>query len=258
MLCLTAGKIYYIYQYHTCVHDNDASLRNISKHVQETYVNPHSIDILIKKLEQRAKNLPPPMITLIKQEFGPDPFIILISCLLSLRTRDQVTYPVCRALLSRARTPQQILAIPLSELTRLLHPLGFYRRKARLLHDVSKEIITRFGGKVPSSKEELLSIKGVGLKTANLVLAEAFGIPAICVDTHVHTIANRLGLVHTKTPEQTEAALRAIIPKKYWIKINRLLVVWGQNPCKTPETCPVHELCQKIYVKKRKKPNKKA
>jgi endonuclease III len=112
-------------------------------------------------------------------------------------------------------------------------PLGFYKRKAQILHDVSKEIIERFHGKVPSTETELLSIKHVGQKTAHLVLSMAFDIPAICVDTHVHRIANHLGLVETRTPEETEAALKKMIPKKWWSKINDIFVRWGQNVCKS-------------------------
>jgi len=170
-----------------------------------------------------------PMSFFIAKKYHNDPFLILVSCLLSLRARDTMTLPVSEKLFLRARTPDQLLKIPIHELEKIVHPLGFYRQKARTLHSVSKELITRFNGKVPHTEEDLLSLKGVGRKTANLVLGVAFGIPAICVDTHVHRLSNALGLVRTKTPDQTEVALKKIIPEKDWIEFNKLLVVWGQQ-----------------------------
>jgi len=165
----------------------------------------------------------------IRQQYHNDPYIILINCLLGLRTRDVVALPVSQQLFLRARTPAQMLGLSVAELEKIVHSVGFYRQKARLLHSVSKELIERFKGKVPQTEKELLSIKGVGRKTANLVRGVAFGIPAICVDTHVHRLANQLGLVHTKTPDQTEEALKHIVPKRYWTELNALLVMWGQQ-----------------------------
>jgi len=179
------------------------------------------------------------MISKIVDTYGKDPFLILISCLLSLRTRDTVTLPVSLKLFSYARTPTDLLKIPVSQLEKIIYPVGFYKRKSKLLHEISKELIERFDGKVPSNEADLLSLKGVGHKTAALVLGEAFGIPAICVDTHVHRISNLLGLVHTKTPEQTEIELKKILPKKYWIEWGRLLVKWGQN---TPRSSLISRL----------------
>lgn len=170
-----------------------------------------------------------PMVSLLIQEFGHDPFLILISCLLSLRTRDTTTLPVCRQLFAVARTPQAILALPEATLQKMLYSVGFYRRKTIVLRAVSHDLIEKFQGSVPKSREELLTLPGVGRKTANLVLGQGFGIPAICVDTHVHRISNSLGLVRTKTPVQTEQELEKIIPKEYWIEWNNLLVMWGQN-----------------------------
>jgi endonuclease-3 len=169
------------------------------------------------------------MITTIIKEYGKDPYLILIGCLLSLRSRDVKTLPVCRELFERARTPQELLKIPLDELEKILYPLGFYRRKAATIRAVSKALLEDFSGKVPATEQELLSLPGVGRKTTNLVLAEAFGIPALCVDTHVHRLSNRFGLVKTKTPIETEYALREILPQRYWAEWNRLLVMWGQN-----------------------------
>ena len=184
---------------------------------------------ILKVLRQKTSKMGAPMVVLIKCTYGKDPFLILISCLLSLRARDVVTWPICQELFKLAKNPQELLKIPLKKLEQILHPLGFYKKKAKLLHEVSRELIEKFGAKVPSNKKDLLSINGVGPKTANLVLAEAFDIPELCVDTHVHRLANLFGLVKTKTPEQTETELKKIIPEKYWRDVNRLFVTWGQN-----------------------------
>lgn len=175
--------------------------------------------------------VPEPMSLLLIDDYGRDPFLILIACLLSLRSRDAQTYLVCKDLFKQARTPQEILKIPQKELEALIHKIGFFKRKATILKEVSQEIIDRFGGTVPETEEELLSIKGVGRKTMNLVRAEAFQKPAICVDVHVHRLANQFGLVHTKTPDQTEFSLQKVFPQNQWRKINRLLVMLGQNMC---------------------------
>jgi len=186
---------------------------------------------IIELLRAAVKPFVKPLIHSLRDEFGHDPYLVLISCLLSLRAKDTATYPVCKLLFQRARTPEQILKIPIEELEALFYTIGFYKNKARIVHAVSKEIIERFNGNVPSDKAVLLTIKGVGPKTANLVLSEGFAIPAICVDTHVHRISNRLGLVKTKTPEETEVALMQLVPEQYWHEINYLLVLWGQNIC---------------------------
>ncbi len=211
-----------------------------------------NIATILGILQESTTNMVPPMSTLIAQDYGRDPFLILISCLLSLRARDPMTYKVSVELFKYATTPQQILAMSLSELESILRPLGFYKKKARVLLEVSAFLIKHFNSTVPSTEHELLSIPGVGIKTAHLVLGEAFGIPALCVDTHVHRISNRLGWVRTKTPEQTHEALRQLIPKEYWIRLNHLLVMWGQNIC-TPlsprcSICPLNSLCPKIGV----------
>ncbi len=209
---------------------------------------------ILSILREHTKAMGKPMVFQITNQFGRDPFLVLISCLLSLRTRDTVTGPICIKLFEIAKTPQQILEIPVTKLEKMIYPVGFYRRKARLLHTVSADLIERFKSKVPETEEELLSIKGVGRKTANLVLAEGFGIPALCVDTHVHRVSNRLGIVKTKTPEQTEIELKTIIPKNDWIHINRWLVVWGQEICVpiSPfcSRCPLRPVCPRVGVKK--------
>lgn len=211
---------------------------------------------VISVLRKATKNMVEPASLSIKKQFGQDPFLMLISCLLSLRTKDTVSLPASIRLFQVAKTPEDILKIPLSQIEKLIYPCGFYRRKAQSLHTVSRDILTRFKGKVPHTSEELTSIKGVGIKTANLVLGEGFGIPALCVDTHVHRISNRLGFVATKTPEETEQKLKELLPPEYWIEYNRLLVMWGQNICVpiSPfcSKCPIADLCPRVGVSRRR------
>ena len=187
---------------------------------------------LLTAMQAAVGQLPPPMTTLIIRTYGKDPYLILISCLLSLRSRDAVTYPVSVALFEQATTPQAMVALPRHTIEAIIKPIGFYKRKAMILQQVSQELIDRFNGQVPCDEQLLLSINHVGPKTAALVLGCACDIPAICVDTHVHRIANHLGLVHTTAPAATEAALKKIVPRDWWIRLNYLFVVWGQNVCK--------------------------
>ncbi len=191
--------------------------------------SPAEIQALLQQLRLLTKDFEEPMSFKIVEDYGKDPFLILISCLLSLRARDVMTYPISKELFKHARTPQELVAIPIPLLEKIIHSIGTYKRKARILHEASAYLIEQYGGKVPSDEAALLAIPGVGRKTANLVRGVAFDIPAICVDVHVHRIANELGLVHTKTPEQTEEALKKIVPKKDWILINELFVKLGQN-----------------------------
>ena len=202
------------------------------------------VEKIIATLRDRTENLPKPLVNTIIEEYGRDPFLILISCLLSLRAKDIVTIHVCRELFAQAKTPQQLLAIATGALEKILFRLGFYKNKAQTLREVSKTLLQSFDGRVPETEAELLSIKGVGRKTANLVLGLAFGKPAICVDVHVHRISNRLGLVNTKTVEETEAALQRLLPQNFWIEWNNLLVVWGQNVC-----VPVSPFCSKCAIR---------
>ncbi len=192
-----------------------------------------------------------PAVTLAGHHRG-DPFRVLVCALLSTRTRDETTSGVCKRLLERISGPEEILKIPLSELEQLLYPVGFYRNKARQLKLIADRIVNRFGGRVPDRMEDLLTLPGVGRKVASLVLSEGYGLPAICVDTHVHRITNRWCLVKTKTPLQTERALMEIVPREYWRSINRLLVAFGQRVC-TPlrprcGVCPVESFCGKCGV----------
>ena len=183
---------------------------------------------------------------------GNDPFLVLVSGILSHRTKDQVTKEATRRLLEVAPTPEGILKIPEEELSRIIYPVGFYRRKAKTLRKTAEILLTRYQGKVPDDLEELLKLPGVGRKTANLVLTMGFQKPAISVDTHIHRIVNRWGYVETKTPEETEKALREKLPLPYWEIINPLLVLFGQNIClpRRPRCshCPVEEFCEKRGV----------
>ncbi|MCK5632872.1 endonuclease III [bacterium] len=212
------------------------------------------VNSIIMKLRKLTIGMTEPAGLTIIQEYGKDSFLILIACLLSLRTKDTISLPVSRQLFKYAQTPQQLIALPIDLLEQIVYKTGFYRQKAKTLRFVSQELITRFGGIVPKSEDQLLSIKGIGRKTANLVRGEAFGIPSICVDIHVHRISNRLGLVKSLTPEKTEQQLKNILPRKYWIEWNRLLVMWGQNICKplSPfcSQCSIADQCPKIGVKK--------
>jgi endonuclease III len=183
-----------------------------------------------------------------------DPFRVLIACLLSLRTKDQTTEPAAERLFALADSPDGMLALAPREIEQAIFPVGFYRTKARVVQGVCRTLLDRFGGAVPSTIEELLTLHGVGRKTANLVVTVAFGKPGICVDTHVHRISNRLGYVRTRTPEQTEVALRARLPRRHWISYNDLLVTFGQNVCLpvSPRCsgCPVAALCPRVGVRR--------
>jgi endonuclease-3 len=197
----------------------------------------------------------PASVTIVST-YGRDPYLVLISCLLSLRTKDSVSLPASLRLFQLGTTPQALLALPLHQLEKTIYPVGFYRVKARNIHAISQLLVDSYAAQVPESESELLTLPGVGRKTANLVRAQGFGLPAICVDTHVHRISNRLGLVATTTPEQTERELKQILPEQYWSEYNNLLVMWGQNVCVpiSPKcsTCPVAELCPQIGVTRRR------
>ncbi len=211
-----------------------------------------TIKKIIDDLTLETKNFTPTLITQIIKNYGQDPFLILICCLLSLRSKDTVTIHVCNDLLKIAKTPKEILAIPTDKLEKIIFKIGFYKNKAKTLHKVCKYLLEKYDGKVPQVEAKLLNLPGVGRKTANLVLGLAFERPAICVDIHVHRISNRLGLIKTKTPEETELALQKIIDKKYWIIFNDLLVKHGQNIC-TPTSpwcskCKIKDLCKQVSV----------
>lgn len=181
-----------------------------------------------------------------------DPFVILISTLLSLRTKDEVTAEATGRLFALASTPEAMLKVPQAKIAKVIFPVGFYRNKAKTIHHTCRELIDRFGSKVPDNLDDLLSIKGVGRKTANLVVTLAYGKDGICVDTHVHRISNRLGYVATKSPDETEMALRDKLPRKHWIIYNTLLVAFGRKTCKPVSplcsTCPLSRYCDRVGV----------
>ena len=180
-----------------------------------------------------------------------DPYLVLISCILSLRTNDKTTYPATLRMLSLGKTPQEISKVSEDELAKAIYPVGFYKNKAKQIIELSKEIVEKYNGKVPDTIEELVKFNGVGRKTANLVIAKGFNKPAICVDVHVHRICNRWGYVNTKTPDETEMALRKILPVEYWMDFNTLLVTHGQNICKpikpNCKICPLDSMCTKNF-----------
>ena len=178
---------------------------------------------------------------------------MLIACLLSLRTQDTTTGPAAARLFALADTPPAMLALSARRIERAIYPVGFYRTKARVILGLCRDLLDRFDGRVPDDIDALLTLKGVGRKTANLVVTMGFQKPGICVDTHVHRISNRLGYVRTRTPDETEMALRAKLPPRYWIGYNDLLVTFGQNVCApvSPKcsACPVAALCRRVGVR---------
>ena len=176
-----------------------------------------------------------------------------MACLLSLRTQDTTTGPAAARLFALADTPHAMLELSARTIERAIYPVGFYRTKARVIRGLSRDLLERFDGGVPDDIDALLTLKGVGRKTANLVVTLGFDKPGICVDTHVHRISNRLGYVRTRTPDETEMALRAKLPSRYWIGYNDLLVTFGQNVCApvSPKcsVCPVARWCRRVGVR---------
>jgi endonuclease-3 len=212
---------------------------------------PVPIGAIIRRLEQSRPRWNPTALRVVADE-SRDPFRILIACLLSLRTQDTTTGPAAARLFALADTPAAMLRLPRRRIERAIYPVGFYRTKARVIHRICRRLLERFGGRVPDDLDALLTLPGVGRKTANLVVTMGYGKPGICVDTHVHRISNRLGYVRTRTPEQTEVALRARLPARFWIGYNDLLVAFGQNVC-TPVSprcsiCPVRTWCRRVGV----------
>jgi endonuclease-3 len=209
------------------------------------------IDRFVAAIESNYRQWNPPIITFIANR-GATPFEVLVSTLLSLRTKDEVTGVAAQRLLAVARTPETMVKLPAREIETLIYPVGFYPTKAKRLLSISRILLDRHGGKVPDTLEELTALPGVGRKTANLVLVEGFNIPAICVDTHVHRISNRIGYVKTKTPDKTELALRKKLPRRHWVRYNELLVAFGQALCRpiSPfcSRCPVADMCPRIGV----------
>jgi len=216
-------------------------------------LDPDQIVTALRRLQRARPTWADPYVS-EEAERSRDPFRVLVSCILSLRTRDETTAQASRRLFRRARSPRGLLRLEEKDLARTIYPVGFYRQKARQLQGTARALLDRHGGKVPSTMEDLLALPGVGRKTANLVLTMAFGKDGICVDTHVHRIPNRWGAIETRTPEQTERALREILPRREWIPLNDTLVAFGQTLCKplSPlcSLCPIEDLCPRIGVER--------
>ena len=214
-------------------------------------MSPTTIGHVVRTLRHHVRQWRPTAVSEVAAD-RTDPFRILIACLLSLRTQDTTTRPAAARLFRLAATPSAMLRLRPREIERVIFPVGFYRTKARVILGVCRDLLDRFGGRVPDEIEALLTLKGVGRKTANLVRTMGFAKPGICVDTHVHRISNRLGFVRTRTPEQTEFALRAKLPRRYWLEYNDLLVGFGQNVCRplSPlcSRCPVAAACHRVGV----------
>ncbi len=208
--------------------------------------------IVIGKIRAAVAHLPDPSVTLVGKKWR-SPYLVLVSCLLSLRTKDSTTLPASERLFQLADSPKAMVELSVTDIERMIFPVGFYHTKARRIRELSAVLLEKFNGQVPETLEELLSFNGVGRKTANLVLVEGFGKDGLCVDTHVHRISNRLGFVATVSPEKTEQALREKLPRKFWKEYNALLVLWGQNVCRpvSPKcsACPVSPWCGRVGVR---------
>ena len=209
------------------------------------------IDNIIKILRESLKYFQEPIVTEITKN-SKDPYKVLISTIISLRTKDDVTRKASKKLYELAENPYEMIKLSSEQIENAIFPAGFYRNKAETIINISNMLIEKYNGIVPDDINELLTIKGVGRKTANLVVTMGYGKEGICVDTHVHKISNRLGYVSTKNPNDTEFALRKKLPKKYWIEYNDLLVTFGQNICVpiSPfcSKCPIHNYCQRVGV----------
>jgi endonuclease-3 len=210
----------------------------------------HSADIhdVVRILRKEIRQWPVPVLG----NYLETPFTVLISCILSLRTQDKTTNAASERLFAIASTPETMLATPAKVIEKAIYPVSFYRVKTKSILAISEQLLTRFGGRVPSNLNDLLELPGVGRKTANIVVTLGFRKPGIAVDTHVHRISNRLGYVRTKTPDDTEMALRRKLPPRYWVIFNDLLVTYGQNLCKpiSPfcSRCKIARYCKRIGV----------
>lgn len=203
-------------------------------------------------LREEIKKFSVPIVSEVAAD--KDPYKVLISCVLSLRTKDEVTKKASLKLFERADTANKMVNLNESEIEKLIYPVGFYKTKAKRIIEMSHKILDEYGGKVPDTIDKLLKLKGVGRKTANIVITLGYSKPGVCVDTHVHRISNRWGYVKTKNPIQTEFALREKLPQEHWIEYNDILVTYGQNVCVpiSPKCsiCPIENYCPKIGVLK--------
>lgn len=224
---------------------------NLTKSAARKKANSYPIDIVMKTLRREVKRWAVPAVTVLA---GRDatPYKVLVATILSLRTQDKTTGEASARLFALADTPRAMLKLTEAQIAAAIKPVGFYRNKARTILEISREILETHGGEVPDSVEKLVEFKGVGRKTANLVVTLGYGKPGICVDTHVHRITNRWGYLKTKSPDETEMVLRKILPKRFWIPINDWLVAFGQNQCKPVSpicsSCAIYAHCRRIGV----------
>jgi endonuclease-3 len=214
-------------------------------------LDARGVSRVLRVLRREAPGWNAPIVGFIAVQHR-DPFRTLISCILSLRTKDATTATASIRLFARAHTPDAMLALTPKTVERLIYPVGFYRTKARVIRGICRDLIEKFDGRVPDEIDALLTLKGVGRKTANLVVTEAYAKPGICVDTHVHRISNRWGLVRTTTPDKTEIALRAVLPSRHWQEYNGILVAFGQTICHPTSPwcsrCKIESMCPRIGV----------
>jgi len=214
-------------------------------------MHDHNIRKVIQLLEKDFNEWDLPIVSSMAEEHS-GPFPILISTILSLRTKDEVTAKATEQLLALAATPEDMVKLSEEEIIKAIYPVGFYRNKAKTVLHISRALIDRFASRVPDTIEQLLTLKGVGRKTANLVVALGYNKEGLCVDTHVHRISNRLGYVRTKTPEETEYALRKKLPLEYWLRYNTLMVAFGRHVCMPVSPfcsrCPVVRYCDRVNV----------
>ena len=211
------------------------------------------ITAALRIVKREIRQWQEPVLGVVARDSDRDPFRILISCLLSLRTKDKTTREASARLFALAHQPATLVILPLQKIERAIYPVGFYRTKAKSIHAICRRLLDVYGGTVPDSIEELVTLSGVGRKTANLVVTVGYGKPGICVDIHVHRISNRWGYVKTKTPEETEQALRRKLPTPHWITFNDLLVPYGQNLCQPVSPfcskCKLRDRCDRVGVK---------
>jgi endonuclease III len=212
------------------------------------------IHAAIRIVKREIRQWQDPVVGMVARESNRNPFLILISCLLSLRTRDKTTGEASARLFALAQTPARMAELSLEQIEQAIYPVGFYRTKAKSIHQICRRLLDTYSGVVPDSIDELVTLSGVGRKTANLVVTVGYGQPGICVDIHVHRISNRWGYINTKTPEDTEQALRRTLPPQYWITFNDLLVPYGQNLCQPVSPfcsmCKLTEYCKRVGVTK--------
>jgi endonuclease-3 len=217
-------------------------------------MNNRTIHKALEILETDVKGLALPWLENMAKQGPQNPFKVLVSCILSLRTQDKTTGAASERLFKLAPDVKVMSGLTVRNIEKVIYPVGFYRVKAERIREICKILIRNYKSVVPDEIDELLKLKGVGRKTANLVVTLGYGKPGICVDTHVHRISNRWGYIKTKNPEQTEFALRKKLPHKYWLRINALLVAFGQNICKpiSPicSKCSIEKFCDKVGVKK--------